>query len=106
MTRNEVIAELMKLRQRCARLKCSSTGKTEEWARSEDALGFAINALRHMQYGGWIFHPDRRVKNWGEIVCSKCGMPIAFGGEWPLQKVRKNYHFCPSCGAEMEVDET
>ena len=89
MTRNEVIAELMKLRQRCARLKCSSTGKTEEWARSEDALGFAINALRHMQYGGWIFHPDRRVKNWGEIVCSKCGMPIAFGGEWALQKARE-----------------
>lgn len=67
MTRNEVIAELMKLRQRCARLKCSPTGKTEEWARSEDALGFAINALRHMQYGEWIFHPDGKLFRWSVL---------------------------------------
>lgn len=45
MTRNEVIAELMKLRQRCARLKCSSTGKTEEWAQAEEALHYATYAL-------------------------------------------------------------
>lgn len=104
--RNEVIDELIKLRQRCARLKCAPNGRTEEWARSEDALGFAINALRHMQYGEWIFRPDGKVKNWGEIVCSRCGMPIAFGGEWALQKAREKNHWCPSCGAEMEADET
>lgn len=103
MTRNEVIDELMKLRKRCTRLKCSPTGKTEEWVRSEDALSFAIDALRHTQYGEWIFHPAGKVKNWGEIVCSKCGMPIAFGGELALQKARQN-HFCPSCGAEMEAN--
>lgn len=106
MKRNEVIDELIKLRQRCSRLKCAPNGKTEEWARSEDALSFAISALRHTQYGEWTFHQDRKVKNWGEIVCSKCGIPIAFGGEWALQKAREKNHFCPSCGAEMEVDET
>ena len=104
MRRNEVISELQKLQQRCARLKCSPSSNTEQWARAETALSVAIEALRHTQYGEWIFHQYGKVKNWGEIVCSKCGMPIAFGGEWALKKAREN-HFCPSCGAEMEADE-
>lgn len=45
MKRNEVVAELIKLRRRCERLKCAPTGKTEDWARAEEALHYAIYAL-------------------------------------------------------------
>lgn len=45
MNRNEVIANLIKLRRRCERLKCSTAGNTEEWVRAEEALHYAVYAL-------------------------------------------------------------
>lgn len=55
------------------------------------ALEKAIDALKPMKKGEWIYKSAYTGAGFGFYTCSVCGKPY-----W-----QDNFNFCPNCGADM-----
>lgn len=41
----------------------------------------------------------------GAIKCKNCGFCVAIGGKNALHNAKREFRFCPNCGAKMEMEE-
>ena len=65
------------------------TGEDIDAAPTIDPEGLWVTSrLMHDRYGG--------------IKCENCGYCVSLGGKNAYHNAKKEYRFCPNCGAKME----
>ena len=68
-----------------------------------EAIEMAIEALHEHKTGKWEVRLMRHFAHL--IICSNCGADINITAEEYLEYYKRNFRYCPYCGAKMEVDE-
>ena len=64
-----------------------------EW-RDDDGNMVEISQVRH---GRWVLDEKRYV-----VYCSECSEPVSY---YPnIRDVREENHYCPNCGAKMDLE--
>ena len=64
-----------------------------------DIKGMKAADVAPVRHGRWVLDEKRYV-----IYCSECSAPVSY---YPnIKDVRDENHYCPNCGAKMDLEDT
>ena len=64
-----------------------------------DIKGMKAADVAPVRHGRWVLDEKRYV-----IYCSECSEPVSY---YPnIRDVREENHYCPNCGAKMDLEDT
>lgn len=71
----------------------------ERKAGSSDIKGMKAADVAPVRHGRWVLAEKRYV-----VYCSECSAPVSY---YPnIKDVREENHYCPNCGAIMDLEDT